>query len=232
MIGAIQSAFRSIPKPFLSPVFEWCCALATKGGSILRSFKAIALILALMAMALFAPPVAEGAKLSLTASTSKPSYGAGETITISGMLRDEGGNPVGGAAISIQINSEAGRPVGLELVYTNGEGKFSYEFKMPAGSDAGSYRIFLTASKPGFEDASAQLGFAFIPEAPMGSLPILMLALISSAILLLRRIAARGSSIGRASWPALASYAPHGPIEKRREVVDGRTAPDGLHPLP
>jgi hypothetical protein len=66
----------------------------------------------------------------------------------------------------------------------------------------------------------------------MGSLPILMLALISSAILLLRRIAARGSSSGRASWPALASYAPHGPIEKRREVVDGRTAPDGLHPLP
>ncbi|MEM3463140.1 MAG: carboxypeptidase-like regulatory domain-containing protein [Candidatus Bathyarchaeia archaeon] len=144
-----------------------------------------ALLLASLAIALAALPAAEGAKLSLMASMSKPSYGAGEAIAISGMLKDEGGNPVRDAAISIQINFESGRPVGLALLYTDGEGRFNYEFKMPAGSEAGPYRAFLTASKPGFEDASAQLGFTFIPEAPMGSLPILALVLMVSALSLL-----------------------------------------------
>ncbi|MEM3022237.1 MAG: MG2 domain-containing protein [Candidatus Bathyarchaeia archaeon] len=144
-----------------------------------------ALLLASLAIALAALPAAEGAKLSLMASMSKPSYGAGEAIAISGMLKDEGGNPVRDAAISIQINSESGRPVGLALLYTDEEGRFNYEFKMPAGSEAGPYRAFLTASKPGFEDASAQLGFTFIPEAPMGSLPILALVLMVSALSLL-----------------------------------------------
>ncbi|MEM3575327.1 MAG: hypothetical protein QXQ76_06270, partial [Candidatus Bathyarchaeia archaeon] len=47
------------------------------------------------------------------------------------------------------------------------------------------YRAFLTASKPGFEDVSAQLGFTFIPEAPKGSFPVLALTLMASALSLL-----------------------------------------------
>ncbi len=146
---------------------------------------ASALLLASLAIAFAALPTAEGAKLLLTASISKASYGVGEVIAISGVLKDEVGNPVRDAAISIQVNSESGRPITLDLVYTDGEGRFNYEFKMPVGSEAGPYRAFLTASKPGFEDASAQLGFTFIPEAPRGSLPILALALMALALSLL-----------------------------------------------
>ncbi|MEM3462355.1 MAG: hypothetical protein QXJ15_01625 [Candidatus Bathyarchaeia archaeon] len=146
---------------------------------------ASALLLASLAIALAALPMAEGAKLSLTASMSKPSYGMGEAIAIFGVLKDEGGNPVRDAAISIQVNSESGRPISLALLYTDGEGRFNYEFKMPAGSEAGPYRAFLTASKPGFEDASAQLGFTFIPEVPKGSFPVLALTLMASALSLL-----------------------------------------------
>ena len=150
----------------------------------MRGLRAMPLLLILLAIALHALPTAEGAKLSLTASMSKSSYGADEVIGISGVLKDEGGNLVRDATISIQVNSESGMPVNLALLYTDGNGRFSYEFKMPTGSNAGSYKVFLTASKPGFEDASTQLGFAFIPEFPMGWLPLLALALMSSALLL------------------------------------------------
>lgn len=153
-------------------------------------------LLILLSIALAAIPTAEGAKLSLTASMSKPSYGAGEAIKISGVLRDEAGNPVRDAAISIQVDSGSMRPVSLALVYTDGEGRFEYEFRMPTGSEAGPYRAFLTASKPGYEDASAQLGFTFVPEAPRGSLPILALMALGLSLLGLNRrraVGARGA---------------------------------------
>jgi len=64
------------------------------------------------------------------------------------------------ASVSIQVNDPYGSSVHIALVHSDGNGEYSGAFQLPNTRPVGDYAIYVTASKPGFEDAYAKLTFS------------------------------------------------------------------------
>jgi hypothetical protein len=87
------------------------------------------------------------------------SVGVGISVMIYGQVTRLNQSAVALAAVSIQVNDPYGSSVHIALLYSDSDGAYSDEFKLPAGGASGNYTIYVTASKPGFQDAHAKLAF-------------------------------------------------------------------------
>jgi len=105
------------------------------------------------------PIVLASSQLSVTALTDKNSYTPGETVVINGTLSSSQGSPVVAGSISIQVVSPLGDSIHVDLVYTDSEGQYNDEFLLVQDSPDGSYTVYVTASKSGYEDAIASITF-------------------------------------------------------------------------
>jgi hypothetical protein len=108
---------------------------------------------------------------------------SGYTV-VTGTVTDASHIPVQGAAVSVQAVDSSGKAVHFELVYTDQNGAFTDRFKTPEGV-TGEGNIFVSASKPGYENGVAQTAFTAVPEFPTAFAAII--TSISVAFLMLRR---------------------------------------------
>jgi hypothetical protein len=122
------------------------------------------LILASLAISLTINQAYSIGALSISANVSKESYNTGENVIINGVVKDEFGNSVSSALISIQVNKPSGEILHLGLVYSSQDGAFTHEFRVPSDAEAGIYIIHLTASKQGYSDATTQISCIIISE--------------------------------------------------------------------
>ena len=84
----------------------------------------------------------------------------GENILIEGRVTDDSGSAVPNSQVSIQVNDPVGTSVHIALVYSGLDGEYSDSFPLLGGSPSGNYTIYITASKPGYEDAREEFLFA------------------------------------------------------------------------
>jgi len=101
-----------------------------------------------------------GAKtgLSVTISTEKLSYDAGSSVSLFGYVTDPSG-PVGDATVSIQVLSPQGATLHIVYARTRNDGYYSDSFQLGGDAGAGTYGVYATASKPGYQDASGHCTF-------------------------------------------------------------------------
>jgi len=101
-----------------------------------------------------------GAKtpLSVTISTEKLSYDAGSSISLLGYVTDPSG-PVGDATVSVQVVDPQGTPVHTVYVRTRNDGYYSDSFGLRGDASPGVYAVYVTASKPGYQDAYGHCTF-------------------------------------------------------------------------
>jgi len=98
------------------------------------------------------------ATLSIAVSTEKLSYDAGESVILFGYVRDPSG-PVGDATVSIQVVGQQGPIVHIDYVKTGNDGYYSDSYQLRGDAVVGTYAVYVTASKPGYQDASGHCTF-------------------------------------------------------------------------
>lgn len=98
------------------------------------------------------------ATLSVTISTEKLSYDAGDSVILFGYVTDSSG-PVSNATVSIQVVDPQGATVHIDHVRTTNDGYYSDSFRLGGDAGAGTYAVYVTASKPGYQDASGHCTF-------------------------------------------------------------------------
>jgi len=97
---------------------------------------------------------------------------AGETVVVSGRVTDDAGAFVPGVAISTQVNNPFGTIIVAAFTYTGADGSYSVTFRLGPDSPEGNYTVYLTASRSGYEDDRARLGFSLSsPEFTVHSNP-------------------------------------------------------------
>jgi hypothetical protein len=114
-------------------------------------------------------------QLSVTLSTDKPSYDPGETVSITGRVEDQSLNGVTLASVSIQVNDPSGNAIHVGWILSTTDGYYEDQFIAQNGSLNGGYSIYVTASKPGYVDATAQAGCIITPEFQVSQVQWLML---------------------------------------------------------
>jgi hypothetical protein len=63
------------------------------------------------------------------------------------------------AAVSIQVNDPYESTVHIAFLHSDNNGEYSDAFQLPINRATGNYTIYVTATKPGFQDAQAKLTF-------------------------------------------------------------------------
>jgi hypothetical protein len=144
------------------------------------------LFLILAALVPFTVDYACGAnQLSVTVSTDKPSYDPGDPVLITGNVLDQSLNGVDLASVSIQVNDPSGNAIHVGWILSTTDGYYEDQFIAQDNSMNGGYSIYVTASKPGFADATAQAGCIITPEFQASHvqwsmlLPFLLLVLLA-----------------------------------------------------
>jgi len=90
--------------------------------------------------------------MSLTVSTDKKAYSAGETVVIQGSVSDDSG-PLTGAGITVNVS-------GTQLTAaTDASGDYRVEFPIPPDVTQAAYTATTTASYSGYPDASKSTSF-------------------------------------------------------------------------
>jgi hypothetical protein len=104
--------------------------------------------------------ILRGAKtsLSVTVSTEKLSYEGGTSVNLLGYVTDPSG-PVGDATVSIQVVDLQGATVHIVYVRTRNDGYYSDSFQLRGDATPGVYAAYVTASKPGYQDAYGHCTF-------------------------------------------------------------------------
>jgi hypothetical protein len=123
-------------------------------------------------------------QLSVTVSTDKPSYDPGEAVLITGRVLDQSLNGVALASVSIQVNNSSGNAIHVGWILSNAHGYYEDQFIAQNQSMNGGYSIYVTASKPGYVDATAQAGCIVAPEFPASHVQWLMLLPVLFLVLL------------------------------------------------
>lgn len=114
-------------------------------------------------------------QLSVTVSTDKPSYDPGETVLITGRVLDQSLNGVTLASVSIQVNDPSGNAIHVGWILSMTDGYYEDQFIAQDDSMNGGYSIYVTASKPGYVDSTAQAGCIITPEFQVSHVQWLML---------------------------------------------------------
>ncbi len=105
--------------------------------------KAKALMMTLVTIALLASPVFAAAFTISALATSKASYVAGETVTITGTLLEDSVAKAG-VFVNIEVRSPTGGLVWLDSPMTDAAGAFTSSFKLAAASAMGTYTVYAT----------------------------------------------------------------------------------------
>ncbi|MEA3313368.1 MAG: alpha/beta fold hydrolase [Caldisericota bacterium] len=92
-------------------------------------------------------------EMSLTVSTDKKAYSAGETIIIHGSVSDTQGE-LTGATVAIDVNGTKLTPT------TDSSGKYRCEYPLPDNISQGIYTVKATASKSDYPNTSKNTSFA------------------------------------------------------------------------
>jgi len=134
----------------------------------------IAGILLVLLMALtFTPIQAEKNLYVDTVISSEPS-GSNKIIFVSGKVVDDDRNPIINAGVSIQVNDPLNGNVHVSFLHTDVNGTYIDSFVLSSGSPPGNYTVYITASKPGFEDSYKQITFSIIqPSFELAASPIM-----------------------------------------------------------
>lgn len=123
------------------------------------------LLIFLVAFVTAVPFVYSQNPLYVSVATNKTQFSPGETVSISGQVRNSQNNPVSDALVSVQVNNPQATPVHVQLLYSNESGTYSDNFVLPSNSAEGLYAIFVAASKPGFDNGQAQVQFNVIRQS-------------------------------------------------------------------
>jgi len=83
---------------------------------------------------------------------------------ISGRVLDSHNNPVQGATVSLQVNNPQNQPLLVQLEYPDQTGYYADSLILPPSSSAGTYTVFVSASKPGYNNAQAQTTFTVLAQ--------------------------------------------------------------------
>jgi len=151
------------------------------------------LFLVLVAVVPFTVDYAYGTnQLSVTISTDKPSYDPGDAVLITGKVLDQSLNGVDLASVSIQVNDPSGNAIHVGWILSTTDGYYEDQFIPQDNSMNGGYSIYVTASKPGYVDATAQAGCIITPEFQVSHVQWLML-LPAILLVLLAEKRKRGS---------------------------------------
>jgi hypothetical protein len=165
----------------------------------MRCRRCLVVFLVLAAVALLTVDSVYGAnQLSVTVSTDKPSYDPGDAVLISGSVLDQSLNGVDLASVSIQVNDPSGDAIHVGWILSTTDGYYEDQFIAQDNSMNGGYSIYVTASKPGYDDATAQASCIITPEFQASHLQWLML-LPALLLVLLAGKRERGS-IDRGTW--------------------------------
>jgi hypothetical protein len=119
------------------------------------------LTLLLLALATVCFPSASAAAESLYVSVyaDRSVHDSQIVITIYGRVTGLNGSAVALAGVSIQVNDPYGSSLHIAFLHSDRDGAYSDAFQLPNDRPGGSYAIYVTASKPGFQDASAKMTF-------------------------------------------------------------------------
>jgi len=98
--------------------------------------------------------------LYVTVYVDTAASGMNVLVNIRGHVTRLNQSAVALASVSIQINDPYESSVHIALVHSDDNGEYSDAFQLPNTRPAGDYAIYVTASKPGFEDAYAKLTFS------------------------------------------------------------------------
>jgi hypothetical protein len=138
--------------------------------------KWLLLFLILAAVASFTVEYSYGAnQLSVTVSTDKQSYDPGQAVLMTGRVLDQSMNGVALASVSIQVNNSSGNAIHVGWILSNAHGYYEDQFIAQNNSMNGGYSIYVTASKPGYVDATAKAGYIIAPEFQASHVQWLML---------------------------------------------------------
>jgi hypothetical protein len=103
---------------------------------------------------------ASAATLSMTVDTDQAQYHPNMTVTVQGHVRDNTGNAVTGATITIQVDA----PTGAQVFYTNNiqtdiAGSFQVQLTLPSNTPSGTFTVFSSATKSGYSSATTRSTF-------------------------------------------------------------------------
>lgn len=118
-------------------------------------------LLLILSVLILLPAVYSQNVLVLTASTDKTQYAPGETVTIMGKVSDNQSNPVAGVSVSIQVNDP---PIDILSAVSDQSGSYTDQFTLSGALQQGSYTVYISASKAGYNTAQQQLTFTVFPQ--------------------------------------------------------------------
>jgi hypothetical protein len=119
----------------------------------------VVLIFALCTLILL-PSVASQLALSISVSADKPQYSPGESVSIFGTVKDNQGNPISGATVSIQVNDPSSNAIHIQLVFSDSSGAFVDSLTLPADAAQGNYTVYASATKAGYSNGLSQTRFS------------------------------------------------------------------------
>jgi hypothetical protein len=118
-----------------------------------------ALLLLALAAVCFPSACAAAESLYVTVYADRSLHDSQTVITIHGQVTRLDGSVVALAGVSIQVNDPYGSSLHIAFLHSDSDGAYSDTFQLPSDRPAGNYAIYVTASKPGFQDASAKMTF-------------------------------------------------------------------------
>jgi subtilase family serine protease len=99
--------------------------------------------------------------LAVTVTTNKPSYSFGQTVTITTLVKDNGGSPVSGASVQVVIKGANGRTTSKKFGTTSASGTFVWSWPTSSSTPflygRGTYTVNATATKSGYQSGSGAM---------------------------------------------------------------------------
>ena len=81
------------------------------------------------------------AAYNILVNTNKNEYKRGEKVVISGIIKDEAGNPIKGVSIGIQVSDPKGNPKFVDQVTSKSDGSFFTTFTIGSDWPLGKYTV-------------------------------------------------------------------------------------------
>ena len=126
---------------------------------------------------------------SIVVTTSKNTYGPGDTVNLSGTVN--GGTPQ--QLVAIQVKDPKGNLILIRTVQTDQNGNFALEFKMPLTASSGNLNITASARISGFVVTQTKTITTPVPEFPASGL--VLVVGIASLLIFYRILSTRVSRI-------------------------------------
>ena len=119
--------------------------------------RSLALLLLVLATVCLPSAWAASESLYVSVYADRSLHDSQTVITIHGQVTRSDGSAVALAGVSIQVNDPYGSSLHIAFLHSDSDGAYSDTFQLPADRPVGNYAIYVTASKPGFQDASAKM---------------------------------------------------------------------------